>query len=199
MTNAPQGPLLLACALGAEQWALRRAGRLPGVRLLRTGMGARRAGRSVSEALPPGAHAPRAFVYAGFGAAVGPGIRSGDIVVATEVRDTLGAPVELPDCGDLAAALTRSGLSVHRGPLYTADRIVRGAQRSELHTDGVLCVDMETAAALRPLPSGVPVAAVRVIVDTPEQELLRPGTLVHGLRAWRVLRAAAPALAGWQA
>ena len=198
MTNAPQGPLLLACALGAEQWALRRAGRTADVRLLRTGMGARRAGRSVSGILPPGAHAPRAFLYAGFGAAVGPGIGSGDIVVATEVRDTLGEPVELPGCGELAAALTRSGLTVHRGPLYTADRIVRGDQRSALHADGVLCVDMETAAALRPLPPDVPAAAVRVIVDTPEQELLRPGTLVHGLRAWRVLRAAAPVLAAWQ-
>jgi nucleoside phosphorylase len=198
MTRAPQGPLLLACALGVERWALRRAGQAPGVRLLRTGMGARRAGRSVSAALPPGAHAPRAFLYAGFGAAVGPGIASGDIVVATEVRDTLGEPVQLPGCDELAAALTRSGLNVHRGPLYTADRVVRGDQRSVLHTDGVLCVDMETASALRPLPPGVPAAAVRVIVDTPEQELLRPGTLVHGQRAWRVLRAAAPALAAWQ-
>ena len=198
MTPAPQGPLLLACALGAEQWALRHAGRTAGVRLLRTGMGAQRAGRSVTTELAPGAHAPRAFLYAGFGAGVGPGIRSGDVVVATEVRDTLGEPVELPGGDALAAALTRAGLNVRRGPLYTADRIVRGDRRSALHADGVLCVDMETAAALRPLPPDVPAAAVRVIVDTPEQELLRPGTLVRGLRAWRVLRAAAPALAAWQ-
>ncbi|QMU69264.1 1-hydroxy-2-methyl-2-butenyl 4-diphosphate reductase [Streptacidiphilus sp. P02-A3a] len=198
MTAEPQGPLLLACALGAEQWALRPAGRLPGVRLLRTGMGARRAGHSVSAALRQGAYAPRAFLYAGFGAAVGPGPCSGDLVVATEVRDTLGEPVGLPGGRQLADALVRSGLGVHSGPLYTADRIVRGEQRTALHTDGVLCVDMETAAALRALPPGVPVAAVRVIVDTPERELLRPGTLVHGVRAWRVLRAAAPVLAGWR-
>ena len=198
MTSASRGPLLLACALGAEQWALRRAGRDPGVRLLRTGMGAERAGRSVSGALPPGAHAPRAFLFAGFGAAVGPGMSPGELVVATEVRDTLGGQVELPGCGTLADALVRRGLSVRRGPLHTADRIVRGAGRTALHTDGVLCVDMETAAALRALPPGVPVAAVRVIVDTPERELLRPGTLVHGLRAWRALRAAAPVLAAWQ-
>ncbi|QMU76467.1 1-hydroxy-2-methyl-2-butenyl 4-diphosphate reductase [Streptacidiphilus sp. PB12-B1b] len=197
MTAAPQGPLLLACALGAEQWALRRAARTGGVRLLRTGMGARRAGQSVSSALAQGAHAPRALVFTGFGAAVGPGINPGDLVVATEVRDTVGGPVELPDCAALADSLQRAGLTVHSGPLHTSERVVRGAQRHTLHRDGVLCVDMETAAALHRLPPGLPAAAVRVVVDTPDQELLRPGTLVHGLRAWRALRAAAPVLAAW--
>jgi nucleoside phosphorylase len=197
MTAAPQGPLLLACALGAERWALRRADRTEGVRLLRTGMGARRAGHSVSRALAQGAYAPRALLFAGFGAAVGPGINPGDVIVATEVRDTVGGPVELPDCAALADALEGAGLTVHTGPLHTADRVVRGAQRSVLHRDGVLCVDMETSAALHRLPPGLPAAAVRVVVDTPDRELLRPGTLVHGLRAWRALRASAPVLAAW--
>ena len=197
MTTAPQGPLLLACALGAEQWALRRAARTPGVRLLRTGMGVERAGHGVSRALAQGAYTPRALLFTGFGAAVGPGISPGDVVVATEVRDTVGEPVDLPDCAGLADALGRVGLTVRTGPLHTAERVVRGAQRATLHRDGVLCVDMETAAALRGLPPGVPAAAVRVVVDTPDRELLRPGTLVHGLRAWRALRTAAPVLAAW--
>ena len=200
---APQGPapgpLLLVCALRAEQWAL-RAG-MPGTAdaaVLRTGMGQQRAGRSVRNALAQRAYAPRALIYAGFGAAVRPGIRPGDILVASEVRDALGERSELPRCGALADALTRAGHTVHTGPLYTADRIVRGPQRTALHADGVFGVDMETAAALRALPAEVAAGAVRVVVDTPEQELLRPGTLVHGLRAWRVLRAAAPVLAAWR-
>jgi hypothetical protein len=61
----------------------------------------------------------------------------------------------------------------------------------------VLAVDMETAGALRALPAGLPTAAVRVVVDTPEHELLLPGTLFHGLRAWRALRTAAPVLAAF--
>ncbi|MBC3841592.1 1-hydroxy-2-methyl-2-butenyl 4-diphosphate reductase [Streptacidiphilus sp. 4-A2] len=197
MTTAPPDPLLLACALGAERGALRPAGRMPGVRLLRTGM-VRSGPDAPSAGNWRGGVRPRAFLFAGFGAAVGPGIRPGEIVVATQVRDTLGEPVQLPGAGRLADALSHTGMTVRSGPLYTADRIVRGAERAALHADGVLCVDMETSAALRELPEGVPAAAVRVIVDTPEQELLRPGTLVHGLRAWRILRAAAPVLAAWR-
>ena len=196
---APQGPLLLACALRAEQWALRAGAGERGERavLLRTGMGQRRSGRSVREALAQGARTPRALLFAGFGAAVRPGISPGDVLVATEVRDSEGTSAELPPCGALVDALTRAGLTVHTGPLYSADRIVRGPQRTALHAEGVLGVDMETAAALRALPAGVPAGAVRVVFDTPERELFRPGTLIHGPRAWRVLRTAAPVLAAW--
>ncbi|MEY9969212.1 nucleoside phosphorylase [Streptacidiphilus sp. MAP12-16] len=201
MSSATQGPqaagvTLLACALRAELWALR--GNRPGARLLLTGMGGQRAGRSVSSALAQGERAPGAFLFAGFGAAVGPGICPGDVLVATEVRDVEGGSTGLPLAGGLAESLRRAGLTVHTGPLFSADRVVRGAQRAELHAAGVLGVDMETAAALRALPAGLPAGAVRVVVDTPDQELLRPGTLVHGLRAWRVLRATAPVLAAWQ-
>lgn len=75
--------------------------------------------------------------------------------------------------------------------------MVRGAERHELHRAGMFAVDMETAAVLGRLPAGLPVAAVRVVVDTPERELLRPGTIPAGLRAWRMLRATVPALLGW--
>lgn len=192
------GPLLLACALTAEQAALRAGARSAGVRLLRTGMGQTRAERSVSSVLTPGACAPGAFLFAGFGAAVGPGIRPGDVLVATEVRDADKPSVELPCPDALAQALRRAGLTVHTGPLFSADRVVRGARRGELHAQGVLGVEMETAGALRALPAGTPAAAVRVVVDTPEHELLRPSLPLHGLRAWRSLRTAAPVLAAWR-
>jgi nucleoside phosphorylase len=208
------GPLLLACALTAEQAALRAGvravsapgssasgahgpGTARGTRLLRTGMGQQRARRSVSDALAQGACAPGAFLFAGFGAAVGPGIRPGDVLVATEVRDADSGSIELPCPEALAGALRLVGLTVHTGPLFSADRVVHGARRAELHAQGVLGVEMETAGALRALPEGTPVGAVRVVVDTPEHELLRPGILIHGLRAWRALRTAAPVLASW--
>jgi hypothetical protein len=61
----------------------------------------------------------------------------------------------------------------------------------------VTAIDMESAAVLERLPADLPVAAVRVVVDTPEHELLRPATLPAGLRAFRTLRATVPALLGW--
>ncbi len=195
------GPLLLACALTAEQAALRAGVRAassgPGTVLLRTGMGQQRARRSVSDVLAQGAPAPGAFLFAGFGAAVGPGISPGDVLVATEVRDADSGSIELPCPDALAGALRHAGLTVHTGPLFSSDRVVRGARRAELHAEGVLGVEMETAGALLALPGGTPAGAVRVVVDTPEHELLRPGILIHGLRAWRALRTAAPVLATW--
>jgi nucleoside phosphorylase len=200
---ARPGPLL-ACALSAEKAALRAGlrGSLrgdPGIRLLRTGMGQQRAWSSVSDTLAQGACTPSALLFTGFGAAVGPGIRPGDLLVATEVCDDSGRSTELPGPEELAGALRRAGLTVHIGPLFSSDRVVRGSRRAELHARGMLGVEMETAGALRAsLPLRLPVAAVRVVVDTPEHELLRPGILIHGARAWRALRAAAPVLAAWR-
>jgi nucleoside phosphorylase len=131
------------------------------------------------------------------------------VLVATEVRDAssgagdggadgrAGGATGLPCPDALAAALRSAGLTVHTGPLFSADAVVRGDRRAELHAAGVMAVDMETAGALRALPAGLPAAAVRVVVDTPEHELLRPGTLLHGLRAWCALRTAAPVLAAF--
>lgn len=201
------GPALLACALGAEAWALRAglrrrdaaplpapAARQP-VRLLRTGMGPVRARRSVSDALAHAECAPRALVYAGFGASVHTGLLPAEVLVADEVRDTLGTVARLPGADRAAAALRAAGLVVHTGVLHTADHVVRGAERGLLREAGVTGVDMETAAALRAAPPGLPVLAVRVIVDTPDHELVRPHTVRNGIRAWRTLRTAARVLA----
>lgn len=83
---------------------------------------------------------------------------------------------------------------------HTADHVVRGLERRALHLQGALAVDMEAAAvlaALRERRPTLPAAVLRVVVDTPERELLRLGTLPAGVRAWRTLRAAVPALVDW--
>jgi nucleoside phosphorylase len=210
------GPLLLACALSAERVALRpvaravaRADGAPGgdgpgpgpeVRLLCTGMGPQRSGRSVRAELTTRQLPYGALAFVGFGAAVRPGIRPGDVLVADEVEDADGTAGATSGVKSLVDALERAGCTVHTGPLYSADRVVRGDARSALSERGVLGVDMETAAALRAarnLRPELPVAALRVVVDTPERELLRPATLTGGLRAWRVLRRLGPALGAW--
>ncbi|MGO4747586.1 1-hydroxy-2-methyl-2-butenyl 4-diphosphate reductase, partial [Streptomyces sp. 2MCAF27] len=89
--------------------------------------------------------------------------------------------------------------TVHTGPLAGSDHVVRGAERARLHATGAIAVDMESAATLRSaVAAGVrPVAAVRVIVDAPEHELVRIGTLRGGISAFRVLRTILPAFFTW--
>jgi nucleoside phosphorylase len=199
--------LLLACALRPEQWALRAGLRTDGASagtpptLLRTGMGGVRAGRAVARALEAGPDSS-AMLYAGFGAAVTPALRPGDVLLASSVHGEDGSVHPTADTAGLAEKLRALGIAVHSGPLFSADKLVHGARREELRRAGFLGVEMETAGAFRGLATtrpGIPVAAVRVVVDTPEHELIRPATLVHGIHAWRVLRAVAPLLADWRA
>ncbi|MET8624083.1 1-hydroxy-2-methyl-2-butenyl 4-diphosphate reductase [Kitasatospora sp. NPDC004669] len=201
MTTAP---LLVLCALGPEVWALRggdwrgAAGGPPV--LVRTGVGRRRAGLAVRRLLNSAPAGYGAVVVAGFGAAVGPGVAPGDVVAADGVRDAEGHLYPVDSGPELARALKEYGLTAHTGVHHTADHVVRGIERRALHLQGALAVDMEAAAvlaALREVRPALPVAVLRVVVDTPERELLRPGTLPAGVRAWRTLRATVPALVDW--
>lgn len=198
---APQAPLLVACALGIEQLAL-RSGKRPGgpVRVLRTGMGPRAAEVAVAAALTPGGLPDAAVIASGFCAGLAPGMHPGDLVVAEETRDADGA-TPCTGTGLLVAALARAapGSAVHTGPLTGSDHVVRGPERAALRATGAIAVDMESAATLRTaLRHGPrPVAAVRVVVDAPEHELVRIGTVRGGISAFRVLRAVLPAFYEW--
>ncbi|MEU6548206.1 1-hydroxy-2-methyl-2-butenyl 4-diphosphate reductase [Streptomyces sp. NPDC046859] len=204
MTSQPApAPLLIACALGIEQIALRtgdRGGAGGPVTVLRTGMGPRSAERSVTRLLAGPALAGAAVLATGFCAGLAPGMHPGDLVVAEETRDPAGT---VPCTGTdlLVEALTRSipGRTVHTGPLTGSDHVVRGQERSDLLTTGAIAVDMESAATLlSAVRTGErPVAAVRVVVDAPEHELVRIGTLRGGISAFRVLRSVLPAFYEW--
>lgn len=196
-------PLLVACALGIEHFALRGGDRggSPAV-VLRTGMGPQAAERAITAALAEGGRTPASPVVAtGFCAGLAPGMRPGDVVVADAVRDhRAGRPDAVcHDNAPLLAALRTRGLTVHSGLLRGSDHVVRGPERAELHAAGAVAVDMESAAtlggALRVGPR--PVAAVRVVVDAPEHELVRIGTIRGGISAFRVLRAVLPVFFEW--
>ncbi|WP_404954220.1 1-hydroxy-2-methyl-2-butenyl 4-diphosphate reductase [Streptomyces sp. 147326] len=204
-------PLLVACALRIEQAALRSAGpgaaRGPagGYSLLRTGMGPRAAGRAVVRALDRPGMDRAAVLATGFCAGLLPGMHPGDLVVAEETRDPQGS-VTCTGTALLAEALARAapGRTVHTGALTGSDHVVRGQERAQLRATGAIAVDMESAATLwtatrgGPCPGGGrPVAAVRVIVDAPEHELVRIGTVRGGISAFRVLRAVLPAFYEW--
>ncbi|MGW0393300.1 phosphorylase family protein [Streptomyces sp. NPDC003042] len=201
-------PLLIACALRIEQAALRSAGRgvsEAGV-VLRTGMGPRAAERAVTRALERPGMARAAVLATGFCAGLVPGMHPGDLVVADETRDPHGT-VTCTGTALLAEALARAapGRTVHTGVLTGSDHVVRGQGRAQLRATGAVAVDMESAATLwgatrdgpSPAGAGRPVAAVRVIVDAPEHELVRIGTVRGGISAFRVLRAVLPAFYEW--
>lgn len=202
--SGPSAPLLIACALGIERFALRgghaRGDAAGPVTVLRTGMGPRNAERAVARALAePGARdAP--VIASGFCAGLTPGMNPGDLIVADETRGPDGS-TPCTDTGLLVDALTRAvpGRTVHTGPLTGSDHVVPGQERAGLRTTGAIAVDMESAATLRSaLRAGPrPVAAVRVVVDAPEHELVRIGTVRGGISAFRVLRAVLPAFYEW--
>ncbi|AWK12210.1 1-hydroxy-2-methyl-2-butenyl 4-diphosphate reductase [Streptomyces spongiicola] len=213
----PLPPLLIACALGIERLALRAGARggAPGpVTVLRTGMGPRNAERALARALGdaaegagrpagrPAGQTPAAVVIAaGFCAGLAPGMHPGDVVVADETRGPGGiTPCTAPDVLAEALAGAVPGRTVHTGPLTASDHVVRGQERAELAATGAIAVDMESAATLHSaLRAGVrPVAAVRVVVDAPEHELVRIGTVRGGISAFRVLRAVIPAFYEWR-
>jgi nucleoside phosphorylase len=204
MTVPPApAPLLIACALGIEHLALRlgdRGGSGGPVTVLRTGMGPKAAERSVTRVLAEPALADAAVLATGFCAGLAPGMHPGDLVVAEETRDPRGStPCVRTDL--LVKELTRAvpGRTVHTGPLTGSDHVVRGPERADLRSTGAIAVDMESAATLL---SAVrrgerPVAAVRVVVDAPEHELVRIGTVRGGISAFRVLRSILPAFFEW--
>ena len=183
--------LLVLTPLRIERAAVWRG--LPEAQVLRCGMGAARA----RSAAPAAARIPAgAVAVAGFCGAVAGGLHPGDVVVASEVRGPAG--VTACASGPVVAALATLGIErVHVGSVASVDHLVRGAEREVLAGEGALAVDMESAW-LAPAAAGRPFAVLRVVLDTPDREILRPLATLAGARAaWRALRRAAPALALW--
>ena len=192
----PSSRLVVAAPLRLEASALRRGA--SGLRVLRSGAGPARARRAV-EALQRDAAA--ALLVAGVCGALDPALEPGDVLVASELRHPLRSPegrVRALDYDALYEALASLGLRVRVGAIVGSDHVVRGPERARLFETGARAVDMESpwlAAAAGERPFGV----VRVVVDGPEYELLRPAALGRGLRALRTLSALAPGLQRWAA
>ncbi len=169
--------------------------------VLRTGMGPKAAERSVTRALgEPGLHGA-AVLATGFCAGLAPGMHPGDLVVAEETWGPHGAVTPCVGTELLVKELVRTvpGHTVHTGALTGSDHVVRGHERAELLATGALAADMESAATLHSaVRTGArPVAAVRVVVDAPEHELVRIGTVRGGISAFRVLRVVLPVFFEW--
>lgn len=145
-----------------------------------------------------GAARGRPVLVAGVAGGLARGIRAGDLVVADEVRAD-GTVTPSHAAPMLTGALRRLGLDVHCGPVVSATHVVDSiAERDALARHGALAVDTESALLTEPAPPGQG-AVIRAVVDTVDEPLLHPGTLIRGPRAFRALRRAAPAIDAWVA
>jgi 4-hydroxy-3-methylbut-2-en-1-yl diphosphate reductase len=198
--NEPTG--LTVCApLAIEAGAVRRgldgAGgtAVPGgVRVVRAGYGPARAARAAARVA---ASAPDMLAIAGVGGGLISDLRTGDIVVASQVSDGV-TTVACPSASLLAGELRRSGLPVRVGPISTVDHLLRPGQHAAAAAGGAIAVDMESAPLLAGA-GGRPAVVVRAISDTPEHSVIGPHIVSGGIRALRSLRLAAPALTRWAA
>ncbi|GAA4207410.1 phosphorylase family protein [Actinocatenispora rupis] len=176
-------PLLLA-PMRAEARALRRGTALT---VLRTGTGPARSARAAARL------AHREVVVVGVGGGLDPLLRTGTVVVASEVR-AAGGTVELSEVDGLATALRAAGLDVAVGPVHSDRRLVTGRRRTAL-AGHALVADTESywllGGAVRP------VACVRVVADT--DHLVDPRTLLRLRSALSRLPAVARALTDWAA
>lgn len=193
---------LVVCPLSVEALAVRSTG--SGLRVHTTGMGPRKA----LAAVPALSQDPAtALLIVGFGGGLSAESRLGEVVVADEVVaiDAEGVPEggRIPCAGGarLREALATHGLSSCGGAVASVQEIVTGQARGRMLASGAVAVDMESAwiaQAARERPFGV----IRVLSDTPEQELrqrLPVGpplpTLANAVRAVSALRRVALALA----
>jgi 4-hydroxy-3-methylbut-2-enyl diphosphate reductase len=201
--------LLLITPTRTEARALRKGA--PQAQIVRTGMGPRRARRAAAElaaasaagaAMAPGAGmAPAdAVAVAGFGGALDPALRPGEIVVADELLTRSGTRVaQCPGAGLIAGMLRRRGIAARVGPVVSVRSPVLGEARATLHRTGALVADMESAW-LAPAAAGRPFVVLRAVSDTAEQELWQPIAAARAIAsATRALTAASAVLEQWAA
>jgi 4-hydroxy-3-methylbut-2-enyl diphosphate reductase len=125
----------------------------------------------------------------------------GEAIVAEEVYAVDGEdrPAERVACThthELVASLAGRGMKVRSGKIVCVSRLALGERRARLHEDGAIAVDMESVW-LAPAAGERPFAVVRVVLDSPSHELLRPQAAVSVVRAARALRRVAGALHEW--
>jgi 4-hydroxy-3-methylbut-2-enyl diphosphate reductase len=169
-----------------------------GVRVRKTGMGP---ARSKAAAGALAREQADALLVLGFCGGLDDGSVPGEVIVAEELAPASDeghpeAPIALAAAGELVALLAGRGMKVRSGRIACVSRLALGERRRELHAEGAIAVDMESlwlAAAAGERPCGV----VRVVLDSPSHELLRPQAAAGALRAASALRKVASSLHEW--
>jgi 4-hydroxy-3-methylbut-2-enyl diphosphate reductase len=189
--------MLLAAPMRIEAALISSAAR--GALVHKTGMGPR---RSREAAAHLSSRRADALLVVGFCGGLDQGSVPGEVIVAEEVfaaPDELHPeqPVRCELAGPLVARLTGLGMKVRVGRVVCVSKLALGERRAALHAGGAIGVDMESVwlgAAAGERPFGV----VRVVLDSPSHELLKPQAIGGALRAARALRRVAGALHDWR-
>jgi len=133
-----------------------------------------------------------AVALVGVAGALAPQLVPGDLIIASELRNTESATTRhIPAAALLSAEFKRSRVAAHTGPVVTSATYVRASQRSVLAISGALAVDMESSWVMDYLPNN-PLAVVRSISDTTTR-----GPVRGGLRALGSLSATRGPLERW--
>lgn len=190
------GELLVAAPLRVEAALISSAAR--GALVRKTGMGP---ARSKAAAGGLAGDAGRAMLVLGFCGGLDATSVPGEVIVAEGVyaaRDE-GHLEERISCDlthQLVQRLTGRGMKVRTGDVVCVSRLALGERRSELHAGGAIAVDMESVW-LAAGTCGRPFGVVRVVLDSPEHELMRPRAALGAVRAALALRRVAGALHDW--
>jgi adenosylhomocysteine nucleosidase len=179
---------------GAPCWARFCGPAWLSVLVLETGMGEQRTAEALTWALGRPlldnlAYRPSVVLSAGFAGALQPGYQVGEVVLATEIRDTEGGhwPTTWP--GELPPGPWQP--PIRRGALLTAPHLVSepSGKRELGEKYGAVAVDMESATVARACSrEAVPFGCVRVISDdvdtalSPQLAALLSGGRVSALR-----------------
>jgi 4-hydroxy-3-methylbut-2-enyl diphosphate reductase len=188
--------LLVAAPLRIEAALISSAARSAVVR--KTGMGPARAKAAAGQLA---AHAGGAMLVVGFCGGLDATSVPGEVIVAEDVYPAgdEGHTEERVSCDltqELLQRLTGLGMKVRTGHVVCVSKLALGERRAELLAGGAIAVDMESvwlAAGTGSRPFGV----VRVVLDSPEHELMRVGAIAGALRAALSLRRVAAALHDW--
>ncbi len=185
--------LLLAAPLRVEALLISSAARRAVVR--KTGMGPARAKAAAGGLV---GHGAKAMLVLGFGGGLDDSSIPGEVIVAEDVyaasdEGHAEARISCELTHELVATLTGRGMKVRTGDVVCVSKLALGERRAELHAGGAIAVDMESVW-LAGGAGGRPFGVVRVVLDSPSHELMRPQALAGALRAARALRRVAAAL-----
>ncbi len=165
--------------------------------VVQTGMGSARAA-AAARAVP----SADAFLSLGCGGGLVPWLRTGDVVVATEVVQLDGWC--RPEAR-AAAVVPRIDLGAHEGAVASSPGVLLTiAEKTAAAGCGALLVDMESwTFADEAERRGVPFAAVRVVLDGVTDELPALSDAIDAatgdIDLWRVARALVPRPWSWPA
>jgi len=166
--------LTVVTGTSLETKAVARA--LPRVRCIEAGIALRKLDHS---------HLSGLVVTCGLAGGLRDGAGTGTLVVPERVSTPDGQAIRCDDeVRSAVLAVARGlGLAVDEGPLLTSSTLITGSERADWARRGFVAADMETGF-LR----AARVAAVRVILDTPQRELstlwLQPARVIAHPSIW---------------